>query len=74
VALVHLVARLIAGGFKLLDTQFVTGHLRSFGAVEVPRRRYRAMLDQAITGNADFWRLPADIGGAEALRIIAERS
>src|ERR1700753_2494296 len=73
VALVHLVARLIAGGFKLLDTQFVTEHLRSFGAIEVPRRRYRAMLDQAIAGNADFSRLPADVNGAEALRIIATR-
>ena len=48
VALVHLVARLRAGGYKLLDTQFVTDHLRSFGAVEVPRRRYRTMLDQAL--------------------------
>jgi leucyl/phenylalanyl-tRNA---protein transferase len=70
VALVHLVARLIAGGFTLLDTQFVTGHLRSFGAIEVPRRRYRALLDQAITGNADFARLPADVSGAEVLRIL----
>ena len=73
VALVHLVARLIAGGFVLLDTQFVTEHLRSFGAIEVPRRRYRAMLDQAILGDADFSRLPADVSGAEALRIIAAR-
>ncbi|MGA6963217.1 MAG: leucyl/phenylalanyl-tRNA--protein transferase, partial [Xanthobacteraceae bacterium] len=40
VALVHLVARLKAGGFKLLDTQFVTAHLRTFGAIEVPRRQY----------------------------------
>ena len=39
VALVHLVARLIAGGFELLDTQYVTDHLRTFGAVEIPRRR-----------------------------------
>jgi leucyl/phenylalanyl-tRNA---protein transferase len=74
VALVHLVARLIAGGFVLLDTQFVTPHLRSFGAVEASRRRYRAMLDQAVAGNADFFRLPAELSGAEALRIIAERS
>ena len=42
VALVHLVARLKAGGFKLLDTQFVTDHLRTFGAIEVPRRQLRA--------------------------------
>ena len=55
VALVHLVARLIAGGFELLDTQYVTEHLRSFGAVEIPRRRYRALLDKAIEGAAaDF--------------------
>jgi leucyl/phenylalanyl-tRNA--protein transferase len=75
VALVHLVARLIAGGFELLDTQYVTEHLRSFGAVEIPRRRYSVLLDQAISGNADFARLPVDrpIRGAEALAIIAER-
>jgi leucyl/phenylalanyl-tRNA--protein transferase len=75
VALVHLVARLIAGGFVLLDTQFVTEHLRSFGAMEVPRRRYRALLDKAITGGADFATLPHDrpASGAEALAIIASR-
>ena len=60
VALVHLVARLIAGGFELLDTQYVTEHLRSFGAVEISRRRYRTLLDKAIAGEpADFSRLPA---------------
>jgi leucyl/phenylalanyl-tRNA--protein transferase len=72
VALVHLVARLIAGGFELLDTQYVTEHLRSFGAVEIPRRRYVALLDKAVRGDADFAKLPIDhpIRGAEALRII----
>jgi leucyl/phenylalanyl-tRNA--protein transferase len=76
VALVHLVARLIAGGFELLDTQYVTEHLRSFGAAEVSRRRYRALLDKAIAGEADFRKLPADrpVSGAQALEIIAERS
>jgi leucyl/phenylalanyl-tRNA--protein transferase len=76
VALVHLVARLIVGGFELLDTQYVTEHLRSFGAVEVPRRRYTALLDKALKGEADFYKLPADrpIGGAQALQIIASRS
>jgi leucyl/phenylalanyl-tRNA--protein transferase len=72
VALVHLVARLIAGGFVLLDTQFVTEHLRSFGAIEVTRRRYRAKLDQALAGVADFSKMPVDVSGAEALRIITE--
>jgi len=72
VALVHLVARLIAGGFVLLDTQFVTEHLRSFGATEVSRRRYRAQLDKALIGTADFAGLQVDrpVGGAEALAII----
>jgi leucyl/phenylalanyl-tRNA--protein transferase len=75
VALVHLVARLIAGGFELLDTQYVTEHLRSFGAIEIPRRRYSVLLDKAIAGNADFTKLPVDrpIRGAEALAIVAER-
>ena len=77
VALVHLVARLIAGGFELLDTQYVTEHLRSFGAVEIPRRRYRTLLDRAIAGEpADFLRLPPaePISGARALEIVATRN
>ena len=75
VALVHLVARLITGGFELLDTQYVTEHLRSFGAVEVSRRRYTALLDKAIRGEANFQKLPLDrpIGGARALAIVAAR-
>ena len=52
VALVHLVARLIAGGFELLDTQYVTEHLRSFGAVEIPRRRYRVAARPRDRGRA----------------------
>ncbi len=75
VALVHLVARLIVGGFELLDTQYVTEHLRSFGAVEIPRRRYTGLLDKAIKGEADFWKLPTDrpMSGSQALEIIARR-
>src|SRR4051794_22564387 len=77
VALVHLVARLIAGGFELLDTQYVTEHLRTFGAVEIPRRRYTVLLERAIAGPAaDFLKLPAaqPISGARALEIIAARA
>jgi leucyl/phenylalanyl-tRNA--protein transferase len=76
VALVHLVARLIIGGFELLDTQYVTEHLRSFGATEVPRRRYTVLLDQALKGEADFYKLPADppLAGLRALEIIATRN
>jgi leucyl/phenylalanyl-tRNA--protein transferase len=61
----------------LLDTQYVTEHLKSFGAVEVPRRRYTALLDKAIKGEpADFTRLAIEgqIPGAEALDIIAARN
>ena len=61
VALVHLVARLIAGGFELLDTQYVTEHLKTFGAVEIPRRRYTGLLEKALTGPAaNFTRLSID--------------
>jgi len=54
IALVHLLARLNAGGFKLLDTQFVTDHLRTFGCTEVPRDSYRELLDDALLAQADF--------------------
>ena len=69
-------ARLIAGGFELLDTQYVTEHLKTFGAVEIPRRRYTGLLEKALTGPAaNFTRLSIDqpISGTEALAIIAER-
>lgn len=55
IALVHLVARLRAGGFTLLDSQFVTDHLRQFGAHEVPREEYRDMLARAIATPAQFY-------------------
>jgi leucyl/phenylalanyl-tRNA---protein transferase len=70
------VARLIAGGFELLDTQYVTDHLKTFGAIEIPRRRYRALLDKAIAGaSADFRKLDVTqpIKGEDALAIIEER-
>lgn len=54
VALVHLVARLIAQGFQLLDAQFLTKHLRTFGAVEVPRDGYLRRLDAALAKTA-YW-------------------
>lgn len=54
VALVHLVARLRAAGFVLLDTQFVTEHLGQFGAVEIPRREYRRRLAEALPVRTDF--------------------
>lgn len=54
VALVHLVARLRQGGFALLDTQFATAHLAQFGAIEIPRDAYRALLAAALRRNGKF--------------------
>lgn len=56
VALVHLVARLAAGGFTLLDVQFVTPHLARFGAVEIHRSGYRQLLADALDRTASFQR------------------
>ena len=73
VALVHLVARLQRGGFRLLDTQFVTPHLARFGAIEIGRARYHRLLAAALRYRADFPRelprgaeLGADCGGGGA--------
>ena len=72
IALVHLVARLRAGHYRLLDTQYVTDHLKTFGAVEVPKRRYHKMLEEAIASDGDFAALDTGrpISGEEALRIL----
>lgn len=67
VALVELVARLRAGGFTLLDTQFVTDHLRRFGAIEIPRATYLSRLKAAIAQPAFFPRDP----GSYAQRLVA---
>ena len=55
VCLVHLVEHLRQRGFALLDTQFTTEHLKRFGAVDVPRRRYEAMLAAALQSEAVFF-------------------
>jgi len=55
VALVHLVARLTAGGFALLDAQFLTEHLAHFGAIAIPRADYLKRLNTALTKNAEFY-------------------
>jgi leucyl/phenylalanyl-tRNA---protein transferase len=72
VALVHLVARLRAGRFRLLDTQFVTDHLRRFGATEVSRPTYHKLLDAALVGEGNFSALALDrpVSGAVALASL----
>ena len=75
VALVHLAARLVKGGFTLLDTQFVTEHLRSFGAVDVPRRAYHKLLEEALAASGDFYVWPKErlVTGSEAIEVLAKR-
>jgi len=74
VALVHLVARLRAGGFGLLDAQFITDHLSSFGAEEVTRDEYLRRLAAALLLDADFERFPAYAGGGEAIHATSQAS
>ncbi len=71
VALVHLFARLRAGGFRLLDTQFLTEHLSSLGAVAVSRETFRRLLAEAmaVVGNFGAWPADAAMSGAHALEL-----
>jgi leucyl/phenylalanyl-tRNA---protein transferase len=55
VALVHLAMRLKLGGFRLLDTQFITQHLAQFGTIEIARSEYRRLLSEAIAAPAQFY-------------------
>jgi leucyl/phenylalanyl-tRNA---protein transferase len=70
VALAHLCARLSFGGFSLLDTQFVTEHLRQFGTVEIDRTEFHVRLEKALAHKADFLALPSDAGPALVLDIL----
>ncbi|MEL0106020.1 MAG: leucyl/phenylalanyl-tRNA--protein transferase [Rhodospirillaceae bacterium] len=63
VALVNLVARLKLGGFVLLDTQFVTDHLKQFGAIEIPARDYMTLLAEALDMQATFYGEPDGVEG-----------
>jgi leucyl/phenylalanyl-tRNA--protein transferase len=74
VALVYLCARLIHGGFSLLDTQFVTEHLKQFGTVEIERAEFHTLLEKALAHTADFRALPADASPQRVLDIIQQRA
>lgn len=69
IALVHLVARLRYGGFRLLDTQFVTEHLRQFGTIEVDRDAFQIRLDHALQVQADFNALGPSPDPGDVVRI-----
>ncbi len=71
VALVHLAARLNLGGYRLLDAQFITGHLSQFGAVEISRDAYRRRLAMALAREGEFDRAPFSLSGGEALQALS---
>jgi leucyl/phenylalanyl-tRNA--protein transferase len=72
IALVHLVARLKLGGFELLDTQFLTDHLKMFGATEVPQERYSKLLARAMREDADLSVFRRTLTGAEAVKLAIQ--
>ncbi len=74
VALVHLIARLKVGGYGLLDAQFMTDHLATFGAQEISRAQYRARLAAALELDGDFYSLTPGAPGAGVLQAISQTS
>lgn len=74
VALVHLVARLKMGCFKLLDAQFYTPHLGQFGCETLSRGAFKRKLAVALAQTGDFMALPAHASGAQALQSITQTS
>lgn len=74
IALAYLVKRLRYGGFQLFDTQFVTDHLLSMGAVEIPRSEYRKRLEKALDWEADFLAQPSPVPVHEILHRRTQTS
>ena len=74
IALAWLVARLRAGEFTLLDTQFTTPHLESLGARAVPRAHYHELLERALSRRGNFYSLPADASAEMVVQLITQRS
>jgi leucyl/phenylalanyl-tRNA---protein transferase len=71
VALVHLVARLNAGGFRLLDAQFMNPHLKTLGAIVMSKADYKELLPSAIVAPADFNRFRDDNDPARVLELAS---
>jgi leucyl/phenylalanyl-tRNA---protein transferase len=70
IALVHLVARLRLGGYRLLDTQFLTPHLAQFGGIEISRRHYRRLLAEALSYRAVFPSALPEAVGDDPLAVL----
>jgi leucyl/phenylalanyl-tRNA--protein transferase len=73
VALVHLVARLNAGGFQLLDAQFMNPHLKTLGAIIISKTDYKELLPTAIAASADFKKFKDDHDPARVLEFAGLR-
>ena len=71
VALVHLVARLNAGGFQLLDAQFMNPHLKTLGAIVMSKADYKELLPSAIVAPADFNRFKDDNDPVRVLELAS---
>jgi leucyl/phenylalanyl-tRNA--protein transferase len=70
IALVYLCARLRYGRFSLLDTQFVTEHLKQFGTIEIDRGEFHTLLERALAHDADFNALPAAASPEQVLEVL----
>ena len=74
VALAHLVGRLNYCQFKLLDTQFLTDHLRSLGGIEIDQREYRKILTNALAKPADYLKEPIYLPPHKVLQLVNQTS
>jgi leucyl/phenylalanyl-tRNA--protein transferase len=74
VALIHLAARLIYGRFSMLDTQFVTGHLEQFGAIEISRAAFQKHLCRALEVQGNFHEMPRDYPSSGILQLVSQTS
>jgi leucyl/phenylalanyl-tRNA---protein transferase len=70
IALIYLCARLIHGGFSLLDTQFVTEHLKQFGTMEIDRGEFHKLLERSLAHEAHFLSLPVEANPQLVLDLI----
>ncbi len=74
IALVYLVARLKAGGYTLLDTQFTTEHLETLGVITITRAQSHERLAEALDGVGDFYSMPADTSVSDILQSSTQTS
>ncbi|CAI8325603.1 MAG: Leucyl/phenylalanyl-tRNA--protein transferase [Hyphomonas sp. TMED17] len=75
IALIHLVARLIHGGYELLDAQFHNPHLEQFGLIEIERDQFQTLLRTSLQKSGDFYSLRmAGVSGKTATQLITQTS